>query len=207
MELLRLRLRPQHGGARPPFDLAASTPSSAALCPSSSTARTSPKPPRCEAQPPVPSAAPRLPAAALTASFVPQLPGVPQLHDRHVPPEPAGVPHLHRLPPQPGRRRLRHHEVGLGSAPRLRGAARSPLTPLSAGCTPSWSSGASSTTRWTPRAGPPPWAPRPPPISTCWPIRPPVWCLCSPRRRRWVRGGGPAASASRPPSLGAGGGG
>ena len=43
--------------------------------------------------------------------LLPQLPGLPELHDRHVPAEPPGVPHLHGLPAQPGRGRLRHHEV------------------------------------------------------------------------------------------------
>lgn len=71
---------------------------------------------------------------------------------------------------------------------------------LSAGSTPSWSSGASSTTRWTPRAGPPPWAPRRPPTSTSWPIRPRGWCRCSPRRPRWVRGGS-RSSPNRVPPL------
>lgn len=43
----------------------------------------------------------------------PQLPGVPQLHDRHVPAQSAGVSELHVLPAEPHRRCLRPHEVGL----------------------------------------------------------------------------------------------
>ena len=45
----------------------------------------------------------------------PQIPGLPQLHDRHVPPQPPGVPHLHLLPPQPDGGRLRRHEVGVSA--------------------------------------------------------------------------------------------
>lgn len=145
----------------------------------------------------------------LTLAALPQIPGLPQLHDRHVPAEPAGVPDLHGVSPQPGRRRLRHHAVGLppvgrggiGLAPwRWQRGRRGSEPRLSAGSTPSWSSGASSTTRWTPRAGPPPWAPHPPPTSTSWPIHPRGWCRCSPRRPRWVHGGG-RSSPSRVPPL------
>lgn len=45
-----------------------------------------------------------------TSSY--QLPGVQELHDRHLPAEPSGVSDLHRLPQEPGWRRVCDHEVG-----------------------------------------------------------------------------------------------
>lgn len=40
-----------------------------------------------------------------------QIPGLPELHDRHVPAQPSGVPHLHLLSQEPGWGCVRHHEV------------------------------------------------------------------------------------------------
>lgn len=40
-----------------------------------------------------------------------QILGLQELHDRHVPAKPAGVPHLHILSQEPGGGRVRHHEV------------------------------------------------------------------------------------------------
>lgn len=48
---------------------------------------------------------------------LPQILGLPELHDRHVPAKPAGVPHLHILSQEPGGGRVRHHEVSPAVTP------------------------------------------------------------------------------------------
>lgn len=88
------------------------------LCQSSSTGRTNPKPQRCEFFVFFSLAFSQLKVCFLLTTFhllptpcLYQILGLPQLHDRHVPPQPAGVPHLHLLPQEPDRGRVRHHEV------------------------------------------------------------------------------------------------
>lgn len=61
----------------------------------------------------------------------------------------------------------------------------------SPGCTPSWSSGALSTTRWTRRAGPWRWAPPLRLTSTCWRTPPLGSCLCTCDRLRYVSSASP----------------
>lgn len=51
----------------------------------------------------------------LSTSIVGQLPGIQELHDWHLPTQPPGVPDLHRLPQELGRRCVCNHEVGGGS--------------------------------------------------------------------------------------------
>lgn len=129
-----------------------------------------------------------------------QLPGVQKLHDWHLPTEPSRVPDLHCLPQEPGRRRVCHHEVTgcwiflfipkilcictvtcfIQTSP----VKCIPCFSLAAESTLSWSSGVSSTTRWTLRADPHPWALHPPLTSTSWQTLRPVWCRFSPRRPR-----------------------
>jgi len=128
-----------------------------------------------------------------SSSSVFQLSGIQKLYDWHLPTEPSGVSDLHRLPQEPGGRCVCHHEVdvGLNFTPRhlfkqICCQWRTLCVYSFAEFTLFWSSGDWSTTRWTLRAGPHPWVPRPRLTSTSWQTLPPVWCPCSPRRPRSV---------------------
>lgn len=79
----------------------------------------------------------------MTGVFVPQLPGISELHDRHVPPQPPGVPQLHHLQTQPHRRRLLAHQVfsGAGAAERLFSGRLQINVAAFQGFMPFWSSG------------------------------------------------------------------
>lgn len=59
------------------------------------------------------SANTQVPFTRARACLSSQLPGLQELHDRHLQAEPSGVPDLHRLPQEPGWGRVRHHEVSL----------------------------------------------------------------------------------------------
>lgn len=92
----------------------ACTPLSAEPSQSSSTGRTNPKPPKCTYMPAdVDPLIYRSPSSEYVPASPSQLPGLQELHDRHLQAEPSGVPDLHRLPQEPGWRRVRHHEVSL----------------------------------------------------------------------------------------------